>query len=183
MLSKLHEAMSDQMTLNLTIKKKGEEIIVMVVPKAEVNDSATDNIPPVVSSGNPAEVEEQLIAAIVSPLTAISKTVSGIKEFEDKQKKIDEENKIKKAEKDKAKKEKEKQKKEEAKMTDDEKAFSKLIVDANKAIEEKKDISAKSFKVKLDALTDIGPKFRKQLEDFNKKLEKLVEERSNPELF
>lgn len=181
MLKQLHEAMSENITLNLTIQKKGDELIVMVVPKAEVNDKATDNIPPIVASGNPDEVEQGIINAIVTPLKGITETVKGITEFEEKEKQIAEENKVKKAEKDIKKKEKEKQKKAESDKTPEELEIIKLLKEGNQAIEEKKDISAKSIKAKLSIL--IGEADNKEYKTFCSKLESLIVELSSKSLF
>lgn len=88
MLKELHAAMSEGVTINMTVVKKGEELVIMVLPKTKTDD-AYENLPPFTASGNPEEVEKQLIEGIMSPIKNFSTTVAGIDEFNTAKKEAD----------------------------------------------------------------------------------------------
>jgi vacuolar-type H+-ATPase subunit I/STV1 len=158
MLKQLHEVMTDEMTVNITVKKKGDQVLIMVGAKANVNDKAFDNIPPFTASGLPLQVETELIETVKQPFQQLGNTISGVAEFEAKQKQIDAENAAVKAEKEQKKKENEKADKE----------IKKLLEQGNQAIEEKKDITASQIESKITQLLQ-----GRKNNDFNEFVEKL----------
>lgn len=106
MLKQLHEVMSDDVTINITVKKNGDKLTVMVLPKTDVDD-AYKKLPPFTATGSPEEVEKDLMDTISAPVADLGTTVAGLKQFNKDKAAADEKNAAAKAQKDKEKKEKE----------------------------------------------------------------------------
>lgn len=70
-------------TLNITITKKGDKIIVSLVPKlAKTKEEVQKKIAPLVLSGTPDELNDGFINAITSPIQKATGIISNAKEFE-----------------------------------------------------------------------------------------------------
>lgn len=80
--------MSEGITINMTIVKKGDEVIIAVLPKTKA-DGAYENLPPFTASGTPEEAEKQLIEAIMKPIQDFSTSVTGVEEFNKAKKEAD----------------------------------------------------------------------------------------------
>ena len=142
MLKELFEVMSDSLTVNLKIVKKGEEVTVMVAPKANVQDESVKGIPPFVCSGTPEVVEKELIEAFKEPFARLSSTVSGIAEFEAKEAEIKKKNVAVKAEKEQKK----------SAIESEDKEIEKKLEQGRKAISEEKEILSESIQRGIEAI-------------------------------
>jgi len=93
--------------LQLNIKKKGDQLTVMIMPKAEIKDGAIANIKPILITGSPAELDEEFLSIIHQPITTATGIMSNIATFEAGASKLAKENEVekKKAEQDKKEKE------------------------------------------------------------------------------
>jgi PRTRC genetic system protein E len=202
MLKQLVDAMSENITLNLTIMKKGDEVTVMMITKTNIEDPAYENLPPITSSGNPEEVESDLIKAVIEPIKAVATSVAGVKEFIAAKEKADAENKPAKDKTTSEKKVKDKsagdkkpatEKKELAKAEPASFAeIRKLLTDGEKAVSEKRDISAKAVRARIQNLWDtelakeefeFPEELSDRFENYKLSLENLIAERSGGSLF
>jgi PRTRC genetic system protein E len=196
MLKELHGAMSEGVTINMTIVKKGEELVIMVLPKTKADD-AYENLPPFTASGIPEEAEKMLIEGIMNPIKDFSTTVSGIEEFNEGKKEADketapakeakkkEDKAAKKDDKKAADKSKGKSKTEASAKTAEEKPAAEPVIEKNPAIvkiEEmlaegktavamKRGITAKSVRAKILNLVAetpdvIGTPLEEQVKEF-----------------
>lgn len=83
MFKEFASMLGDGDTLNITIKKKEEKLIISIVPKVyKVKDDVHNKISPLVVSGTPEELEEGFIAAISSPIQKVTGLLANAKEFE-----------------------------------------------------------------------------------------------------
>lgn len=75
--------LGDGDTLNITITKKSDKIIVSLVPKlANTKEDVQKKITPLVLSGTPDELNDGFINAITSPIQKATGIISNAKEFE-----------------------------------------------------------------------------------------------------
>lgn len=75
--------LGDGDTLNITITKKSDKIIVSLVPKlAKTKEDVQKKIAPLVLSGTPDELDDGFINAITSPIQKATGIISNAKEFE-----------------------------------------------------------------------------------------------------
>ena len=125
----LHEIMSENVDINITIQKSGDKLITSILPKAkEVKDEAAKKIIPLVVSGTPTELDEEFTEAIISPIQKASGVLVGMAEFEASAKDAEKNSKAAKDAQDKAKK----------KAEADKKTFDQLIKKAYELGKEKK---------------------------------------------
>ena len=83
MFNNFASMLGDGDTLNITITKKGDRIIVSLVPKlAQTKEDVQKNIVPLVLSGTPSELEEGFIDAITSPIQKATGIISNAIEFQ-----------------------------------------------------------------------------------------------------
>ena len=108
----LHNIMSENVDINITIQKSGDKLITSILPKAkDVKDEAAKKIIPLVVSGTPVELDEEFAEAIVSPVQKASGILTGMAEFEASTKDAEKNSKAAKDAQDKAKKKAEADKK------------------------------------------------------------------------
>ena len=75
--------LGDGSTLSITIAKKGENLVVGVLPGNDlVKDAAKSRIVPLNLSGTPVELDEGFIEAVFTPITKASGLLSDIASFE-----------------------------------------------------------------------------------------------------
>jgi hypothetical protein len=101
MIKELFDSINENVTLNITIKKRDGLCIVMLVPKTAVDDPAYKKMPPIIAKGSPEDAEKDLLEAIANPLKEYATGVQGAAAFIEKTKKAEEE-KDKKEKADKA---------------------------------------------------------------------------------
>lgn len=83
MFNNFASMLGDGDTLNITITKKGDRIIVSLVPKlAQTKEDIQKKIAPLVLSGTPDELDNGFIDAITGPVLKAAGIISNAKEFE-----------------------------------------------------------------------------------------------------
>lgn len=83
MFNNLASMLRDGDTLNITMTKKGDRLIVSLVPKlANTKEELQKNIVPLVLSGTPDELEEGFINAVTSPIQKATGIISNAIEFQ-----------------------------------------------------------------------------------------------------
>lgn len=83
LFKKISEMLGDGSTLSITIAKKGENLVVGVLPGNDlVKDAAKSRIVPLNLSGTPVELDEGFIEAVFTPITKASGLLSDIASFE-----------------------------------------------------------------------------------------------------
>lgn len=83
MFNNFASMLGDGDTLNITITKKGDRIIVSLVPKlAQTKEDVQKKIAPLVLSGTPDELDNGFIDAITGPVLKAAGIISNAKEFE-----------------------------------------------------------------------------------------------------
>lgn len=83
MFKKIASMLGDNDTLNITIARKGDKMIVSILPKVhKVKDDIQKKITPLVLSGTPDELEEGFIDAISSPIQKVTGLLANAREFE-----------------------------------------------------------------------------------------------------
>ena len=83
--------------LSLNIRKSGNEMIVIVLPRVEnVKDPAADQLIPLNLKGSPQELDEGFIEAIKSPVTKSTGLLTNMAEYEKSAEKAREESKAEK---------------------------------------------------------------------------------------
>lgn len=83
MFNNLASMLGDGDTLNMTITRKGERMIVSLVPKlANTKNELQSKISPLVLSGTPDELEDGFINAITAPIQKATGIISNANEFE-----------------------------------------------------------------------------------------------------
>ena len=92
--------------LQLNIKKKGDQLTVMIMPKAEIKDKAIDNIKPLVITGTPEELDSDFLSAIKDRVEKATGIMSNIATFEAGVAKLSKDNEVDKKKAELEKKEK-----------------------------------------------------------------------------
>lgn len=109
LFKKISEMLSEGSTMSITIAKKGENLVVGVMPGNDlVKDAAKKHIVPLNLSGTPEELDEGFVEAIAQPIAKANGLLSDIASFEKAQEEVKAKSKMeadKKAEEDKRKKE------------------------------------------------------------------------------
>lgn len=83
MFNNFASMLGDGDTLNITITRKGDRMIVSLVPKlANTKEDIQNKITPLVLSGTPDELEEGFISTITSPIQKATGIISNANEFE-----------------------------------------------------------------------------------------------------
>lgn len=109
LFKKISEMLGDGSTLSITVAKKGENLVVGVLPGNNiVKDAAKSRIVPLNLSGTPDELDEGFVEAISAPIAKASGLLSDMASFEAAQEEAKAKSKMeadKKAAEDKRKKE------------------------------------------------------------------------------
>ena len=92
--------------LQLNIKKKGDQLTVMIMPKAEIKDKAIDNIKPLVITGTPVELDLDFLSAIKDKIEKATGIMTNIATFEAGVAKLSKDNEVDKKKAELEKKEK-----------------------------------------------------------------------------
>lgn len=100
------ESIADQVELQFNIKGKDGKLTVMVMPKAQLKDSAYKNMQPMVITGTAEELDAEFFSAVASPLQRAAGIVHNIAVFEQNADKLAKENDAVKKQAEAAKKEK-----------------------------------------------------------------------------
>ena len=79
--------------LSFTLKKKGEQITVSVMPKGELIDDEDNHIVPLIITGTAEELDKDFVATIIKPLEKAVGIVTNLEDFEAAVEKTAEENK------------------------------------------------------------------------------------------
>lgn len=105
---KIDEMLGEGSTLTITIAKKGEELVVGILPgNSLVKDSAKNRIVPLNLTGTPEELDNGFIEAIAAPITKSSGLLTNMASFEKAQEEAEKKSKMeaeKKSAEDKRKK-------------------------------------------------------------------------------
>lgn len=85
MFQDFHEMLNEGQMVTVNLLKKGEKLIVCVLPRSEnVKDEAKNHIVPLNLEGTPAELESGFITAIANPVKKVSAILKNMAEFEEK---------------------------------------------------------------------------------------------------
>lgn len=79
---KLLETFLENTTLNLIIKKTSTGIVVSVLPIANVDDKAKENLIPLIIKGTAEELDQEFMQLIQPELTSVTGIISNVAEFE-----------------------------------------------------------------------------------------------------
>lgn len=83
MFKELASMLGENDTLNIIITRKGEKLIMSILPKVyKVKDDIQKKISPFTISGTPEELEEGFINAISSPIQKVTGLLTNTREFE-----------------------------------------------------------------------------------------------------
>lgn len=151
--------------LNMNIAQGGTEgtIVVSILPKAKVDDPEAKKIAPIVLKGTPQELDAQLLQIIQQPIQSFSGLTSNIKEFEEAEAKLKEQNAMTKAAADKKKKESEA----------NGKTFDKHNKKFNEFIEKKDYDNADKYLTLCKGLDPLPAKQKKDIAKMEKSLEEI----------
>jgi PRTRC genetic system protein E len=117
LFTELSNMLPDGVDLSLTIRKKGAEVTVSLMPKSKkVDDPAQFKIQPLIITGTPEELDNEFVAAIKSPLSQSTGLLANMAEHEKSVKEAAANSKAEKDKKDKEKKEAEARQKKEKKL-------------------------------------------------------------------
>lgn len=107
----LDDLLSDNVSLNLSIARTADGLVVTVLPKVASSDEAVNKIPPMVLKGTCKELDDNFFDAISTPIKSTTDFFDNIVDYEKGLEKAAAESKIADAEKKKKQEEKEKKKK------------------------------------------------------------------------
>ena len=97
MFTEISNLLKEGEMLSLNIRKSGNEMIVIVLPRVEdVKDPAADRLIPLNLKGSPQELDEGFIEAIKSPVTKSTGLLTNMVEYEKSAEKAREESKAEK---------------------------------------------------------------------------------------
>lgn len=153
---------------NMTFRKSEDQITVSVSVKNNTNDSALNQLKPVIVTGTASELDADFFTVIAKPLQKASGLITNVKEFEENLTKAESETKAAKAAKEKAEKDAESKKKAEQKEKEKrDKKFSILIEKAEEF--EKNKQTSQAYSAYKQALP-----FASNPEEIQKKMNSLV---------
>lgn len=105
MFQNFYDMMVEEQMLTINLMKKGDKLIVCVLPRSEkVKDEARNHFTPLNLEGTPAELDAGFIAAISNPVKRVSGMLKNMADFEEKTEKAAAESKALKDKSDKVNK-------------------------------------------------------------------------------
>lgn len=116
--NQISELIPEGVDLNITIRKKAEQLTVSIFPKANgLKDEAQNRLSPLVITGSADELNEGFFTAIENPVKKSTGLLTNMLEFEKSAKEAEANSKAEKERKEKEKKEAEERKKKLGKLT------------------------------------------------------------------